>query len=171
MLSYKRGACCAHAMTYRERPEAKRERLASEGRFEATRDAQFGGPSRATIRKRAGDHAWTAKGLCIYPRGGETVREDEELVWMWAVSKPEARPHPDTELVITSKAGLRAHMRVIQVTAGVSDSARIRSGRRASGAMRAVVTMMHNLTAPPAPAPAPLHSAPARGDAFYADAS
>lgn len=138
----------------RERAEAKRARLIDAGAPERTRDAQFGGPSRASLKKRVGKNAlWEEivneerTGMRAAPACGEEA--ESATSWWWAVSKLGARPRPDTEIKLTHAAdGARLTLRVDRVSCGTIDSARISAIRRASG------TMIGAVVAKPQPKPA-----------------
>ena len=128
----------------RERAEAKRARLIEAGFPERTRDAQFGGPSKASLSKRVGNAAvWeemagdARTGLRAAPAHGEA---EQASTWWWAVSKPTARPRPDTDVTLVRVGdGARITLRLERVSCGTMDSARISASRRASGMMTAVV--------------------------------
>jgi len=130
----------------RERAEAKRARLIEAGFPERTRDAQFGGPSKASLSKRVGQAAvWeemagdVRTGMRAAPAAGAGEAE-RAMKWCWAVSKPTARPRPDTDVTLVRVGdGARITLRLERVSCGTMDSARISASRRASGMMTAVV--------------------------------
>ena len=140
----------------REGAEAKRARLIEAGSPELTRDARFGGPSKASLKKRVGaEHVWIGvdgdarTGLRAAPAvtGEDPFRA---TTWWWAVSKPAARPRPDTHVVLVLQGdGARVTLRVERASCGAIDSARVNEVRRASGTMVAVVACAPRARRPP----------------------
>ena len=163
-------------MAPREKAADKRVRLISEGRYGETRDVRFGGPSRATIRARAGDKAWVMDGFMAYPEGeGDEVdiEEGAECVWKWAMFKANVRPQPDSYITLTNKADRRrVTLSIETVTSGVTDSTRIREGRRASGAMLATVVAIEASAPPQRAKPrVQLTATEYAGESFFGNAS